>query len=149
MKFSSELDPACAEPHISIKFSERTEDIQSLEKLILDFLSQQEKIIGIKENIEFFLSPKEILFFQTEDNSIYAHTEQDSYLTKHKLYELDSKLPSFFQRVSKSTIVNINKIVASKRELNGSAILHFNHSSKMVYCSRSYYHDLRAKLISK
>lgn len=153
MKFSIEQDSRYEEAKISILCAQRTDDILALEKLILDFLEQREKqsqkILGLKDDAEYFLLPKNILFFQTEANNVYAHTELDSYLTKYKLYELENLLPIFFQRISKSTLINTEKILSVKRELSGSAILYLNQSSKKVYCSRAYYHELRTKLLIK
>ena len=41
-----------------------------------------------------------------------AHTWDDLYQVKYKLYELEEILPGHFMRVSKSTILNLQKIYA-------------------------------------
>lgn len=147
MKFRLEQDANCTETEILLRFSSKTEEIEKLEKLIAQFLNQNEKIVGFQEEKEFFLSPKDILFFQTEENFLFAHTSNNFYLTKYKLYELEEKLPPFFQRISKSTIVNTEKVLSSQRELNGSALLSLFNSNKTIYCSRNYYAELKNKLL--
>lgn len=90
-----------------------------------------------------------ILFFESEDDKVYAQTGQKHYLTRYKLYELETMLPSYFIRTSKSTIVNVLEIASVERTLSGSSTLYFFNSNKSGYCSRLYSGSLKRKLLER
>jgi len=85
------------------------------------------------------VSYSDILFFETNGNSIDSHTENDAFQVKHKLYELEEILPSNFVRVSKSTILNINKIYSIDKNIVGVSEVQFYKTHKQVHVSRLYY----------
>ena len=62
-----------------------------------------------KGSTEYYVPLDEILFFETEEGVIHAHTRDDIYQTGYRLYELEDMLPGVFMRVSKSTIVNMRQ----------------------------------------
>ena len=51
-----------------------------------------------------------IYFFSTYNKKVMVYTQKSSYLTNHKLKELEEKLPGNFFRIHRSYIVNLNKI---------------------------------------
>lgn len=146
MKIKIEVDKSRNEGEIIIKTSEITEEIVDLEKMISSFLRKKFEIEFYKEDTEFFLKFEEILFFQTEANSVYSHTIDDTYSVKHKLYELEEILPGYFIRISKSTIVNLREISSIKKNLGSSSTLTFYNSDKINYVSRHYYKSFKDKL---
>ena len=52
----------------------------------------------------YYLPLEDILFFETDGKEILAHTIDQMYTIKYRLYELEEILPGYFMRVSKSTI---------------------------------------------
>jgi len=99
-----------------------------------------------KNEVECFFNINDILFFETLDNSISAHTVSDIYKVKYKLYELENILPSNFIRISKSTIININHIYSVDRSITYPVLVSFYKSHKQVYVSRFYYKNLKIKM---
>jgi DNA-binding LytR/AlgR family response regulator len=95
---------------------------------------------------EYYFSLDEILFFETEEGRINAHTKNDVFQVKYRLYELEEMLPSTFVRVAKSTIVNIRYIRSITKSLASASELEFVGSHKVVYVSRNYYKALKHKL---
>lgn len=89
------------------------------------------------------------MFFETDGDEIYAHTADDAYKSKYRLYELEELLPGYFMRVSKSTILNIKSIYAINRSVSTSCTVQFQKSYKQVYVSRHYYKPLRNRLEEK
>jgi DNA-binding LytR/AlgR family response regulator len=89
---------------------------------------------------------EDVLFFETEGERIYAHTTNDSYIVKYRLYELENILHRHFVRVAKSAIVNIRQIYSINRNLTTSSLISFFDSHKSIYVSRSYYLQLRKRL---
>ena len=88
----------------------------------------------------------EIIFFQTEGEFIKAHTRNDMFNTKHKLYELEQLLPHYFIRISKSAIVNSKEIYAITRNLTASSKIEFKDTYKHIFVSRGYYKPLKSKI---
>lgn len=77
-----------------------------------------------------------------------AHTVDQVYRTKYKLYELEELLPGYFMRASKSAILNTNKIYSITHSLS-NCIVQFQNTHKQIYVSRYYYKPLRERLEEK
>ena len=109
MKLRIEIDSNLEETEIVIKAATLTDEIADLQRLLQE--SKSPRLIFYKGTGEYYLDLSEILFFETEGNKIYAHTQKDAYEVRLKLYELESILPRYFSRVSKSTIANIRQVL--------------------------------------
>lgn len=149
MKIKIEVDDKIEENEITIRCSELDDEVQKIQKALTHILSQKIQMTFYKDNTEYYITIDEILFFETEENCISAHTTKEVYQVKYKLYELEEILPSYFTRVSKSTILNINHIYSITRNLTASSIVEFQHTHKTVYVSRHYYKPLKNKLLEK
>jgi len=95
---------------------------------------------------EYFLTLSEILFFETDGDAVFAHTDRDSYETGQRLYELETILPNYFVRISRSTIANTMHIFSIQRGITRVGLVSFRGSYKEVYVSRMYNHILRVKM---
>ena len=139
MKIRIELDDNLIEDEIIIRCSKIGSDIQKIQAAISDISAQHEQVSFMKDGKEYYFPISDVLFFETNANSIDSHTENDVFQVKYKLYELERILPSNFVRVSKSTILNINKIYSIDRNLVSSSVVQFYKTHKKVYVSRHYY----------
>lgn len=146
MKIRIELEDNIVEDEIIIKCRQVDDTIKKMQDAILDITSSTQKLSFFKEDAEYYLSLDEILFFETSESSIYAHTASDVYKVKYKLYELEEFLPRNFLRVSKSTILNINHILSISHNITSSSLVQLNNTHKQVFVSRYYYKDLRKRL---
>jgi DNA-binding LytR/AlgR family response regulator len=119
-------------------------------KRIHDYIKQQSLLqtgfTFYKQNQEYYFPLEEVLFFETDDERVYAHTADDAYQIKYRLYELEQLLPRCFVRASKSTIVNSRQVYSIDRNLTSSSLLKFINSHKQVYVSRHYYKQLKQRL---
>lgn len=145
VKIHIELVNGLDEDEVLIRCGRVDENIQKLQQYILD-LSSEPQIVFYKQNQEFYFPLNEVLFFETEDEYIYAHTANDSYRIKYRMYELEDMLPKNFVRTAKSAIVNITQIHSIERNITASSLIQFIGSHKQVYVSRYYYKDLRQRL---
>lgn len=143
VKINSSLD----DNEIIIECSKQTDLIDEIEELIK--AKEAKKLILYKRGQEYFINENDILFFETEFNSISAHTINDTYSVKYKLYELEDILSDKFIRVSKSTIVNVNLIKSLSHNIASSSLIEFNKTYKTTYVSRLYYKNLKQKLKEK
>ena len=95
---------------------------------------------------EYYLDLSEILFFETEGSKIYAHNQKEAYEVRLKLYELESILPRYFNRVSKSTIANIRQIYSVDKSFSGTGTISLYQTHKEVHVSRHYQSLLKENL---
>ena len=149
MKILIEVDETIENDEVIIKCREVNNEVLNLKVVLTDILSQKTKINFYKNNIEYYISLDNILFFETEEDTINAHTVDNIFEVKYKLYELEGFLPKDFIRISKSTIVNINHIYSITRNLTSSSLVEFQNTHKKVYVSRHYYKLLKSKLLEK
>ncbi|MBL4931847.1 LytTR family DNA-binding domain-containing protein [Clostridium paridis] len=149
MKIRIEVDNKIEENEVIIRCSELNDEVKNIQVSLNDILSQNKNITFYKGDTEYYLSLDEILFFETEENWICAHTVDNIYNVKYKLYELEEFLPGYFMRVSKSTILNTNHIYSITRSISSSSKVEFQNTHKQVYVSRYYYKPLKIKLLEK
>lgn len=149
MKIKIEIETELIEEEVIIKCRSVNETIQKIQNSILNISNESKGLIFYKDDTEYYLSINKILFFETESGIINAHTRNDIYQIKYKLYELENLLPSSFMRISKSTILNLNYIYSITKNITSSSIVEFEGTHKKVYVSRYYYKPLKLKLEEK
>lgn len=148
MKVRIEFTDNAAEEEIIIRCGSLSEEVQAIQKAVAEITSGKQKFVFYREETEYYLPLEEVLFFETDERDINVHTADQVYRTKYKLYELEELLPGYFMRVSKSAILNINKIYSITRSLS-TCLVQFQNSHKQVYVSRYYYKPLKDKLEEK
>jgi len=146
MKVHIEVDDSMSKDEVLIRCGRADDNIRNICQLILEHGESEPNITFYKENREYYFSLYNILFFETEGEHIHAHTEDDAYLIKYRLYELEDMLPRSFVRVAKSTIVNSAKVYSVTRNITSASLIQFAGSHKQVYASRYYYKDLQQQL---
>lgn len=149
MKIKIEIDENLIEDEVVIHCASINEEVTKVQKAISEVVNASQKLVFYKDATEYYLELDEILFFETDESGISAHTRKDVYQTKYKLYELEDLLPGFFMRVSKSTILNTRHIYSINRNLTASSVVAFAGTHKQVYVSRYYYKPLISKLEEK
>ena len=147
MKIRIEVDQSISENEIVIRCKEVSDDVKSVENAILAALAKTEPIIFYKDETQYYMDIESVLFFETDQNTITAHTEDEVYKVRYKLYELEELLPDYFMRISKSTILNTNKIYSISKNLTASSIIEFQNTHKKAYVSRHYYKQLNLRLL--
>ncbi|MDL2253077.1 LytTR family transcriptional regulator [Ruminococcaceae bacterium OttesenSCG-928-I18] len=146
MRLRIELEEGLEEPEVVIRCGQVDEQVLKIQSYIAQLPEQAPKFVFYKGDCEYYLPMEEILFFETEGERVYAHTKQEAYRTKYRLYELEESLPRSFVRASKSTIVNIEKIYAITRNVAGASGVQFSETHKQIYISRHYYRALKQRL---
>lgn len=149
MKIKIEMDTTLSEDEILIRCQTMDEKIIKIQQMLQDLISSNRNFVFYKGTTEYYLPLEQILFFETDAEGISAHTHDDIYETKFKLYELEEYLPGYFMRVSKSTILNVNYVYSITRNLTASSLVEFQGSHKHVYVSRNYYKALKSRLEEK
>ena len=132
-----EIDPDVKECEVTIKCSEIDAAVARLQKAISEAGAGSGQISFFKEDTEYFLPASKILFFETDGGVIRAHTTDDEFEVKYKLYELEELLPAYFMRISKSTILNIHKVYSL---LQGTEGKHHSQQRSINYEKKSKKH---------
>ena len=149
MKIKIEIDESMSEDEVLIRCRGLTEQVTEIQKAVSEVVNTSQRFVFYRSNTEYYLALDEILFFETDGDGINAHTRDNIYQTKYKLYELEDLLPGCFMRISKSSIVNTNHIYSISRNLTASSVVAFAGTHKQVYVSRYYYKPLVNKLEEK
>ncbi len=149
MKVRIDIQSDLEEDEIVIRCASINETILQIQNLISNFGMATKSFTLLKGDTEYFIPQEQILFFETESKTVVAHTAEKMYETQYKLYELEELLPTYFMRISKSTIVNLNQIYSITRNLTASSKVEFYDSIKKVYVSRNYYKALIDRMEAK
>ncbi len=120
------------EDEIVIYAKEKTPLICAIEDLIM---SNQEDLIGFKNDELFKISPSEVFCFTIESKKLFAVMENEKVQIKQRLYQLEDRLGSDFVKINQSSIANIKKIERFKATLGGSLIVIFKNGYR-DYVSR-------------
>ncbi|SCW26418.1 LytTr DNA-binding domain-containing protein [Ruminococcaceae bacterium YRB3002] len=99
-----------------------------------------------REDQQFFIDVKEIIFIESMGHDILIHTADGTYNSGDRLKALEQVLPADrFLRVSNSSIVNLKKIKRIESSIMQKFILHMTSGAK-VDVTRSYYYIFRDRL---
>jgi len=149
MKVRIEIDEMLQEEEVVIRCRKMDEGILKIQAAVME-QGERGRYMALRQgDTEYYLPIDDVLFFETENKIIYAHTRDQMLETEYKLYELEELLPGSFLRISKSSIVNLNHIYSITRNLTSSSMVEFVQSHKRVYVSRNYYKLLVERLAEK
>ena len=145
MKLRTEFVSEGEEEEIVLRLKEKSERNDGIYARISEMLNDRRLCLTLN-GTEHFIAQSEILFFETEENRVAAHTAGGMYYTQKKLYELERMLPATFIRVSKSCILNVSRIAYVNRNLTGASEVGFDNTKKKVFVSRIYFKILKERL---
>ena len=144
MKLRIEISETEPEGEVIIRCGRVDDNVKKIQEFILSLSTP--KLTFYKGTQEFFLPIEEVLFFETADEQIFAHTVNDSFKVRYRLYELEEMLPRSFARAAKGTIVNTHAIYAINRNMSSASKISFQGTHKHIYVSRHYYNALKDKM---
>lgn len=148
MKVRIELDGESTEEEVVIHCRALTDEVRLIQRAVTSITSSLPNIPLYKGDTDYYVASGDILFFETEGSVLNAHTRDNIYQTRYRLYELEKILSENFIRVSKSTIVNVQEIYSlSKNTLSTTSVISFASSHKQVFVSRHYNKQLKEKLM--
>ena len=136
------------------------EDIKETLQVVIKCRQIDDEIVRLKYHIEMFdkklqakkdtewclVNSFDVLYFESVDNRTFLYTKDDVMEVRQRLYELETILSDKdFIRISKSQIVNINKIRSLKPEINRT-ILATMCNGEQLSISRKYVPAIRNML---
>lgn len=125
---------------VIIKCREIDDEIMRLKHHIEIF----DKKIQAKKGDEWcFVNLLDVFYFESVDNRVFLYTKDDVMEIKQRLYELEIILSDKdFIRISKSQIININKVKSLRPEINRT-ILATMCNGEQLFISRKYVPAIR------
>ena len=126
---------------IIIRVHEKTELIEKIEKLVNE---TSDGFIGYKENEAMMLDINDINCFITENNKVFAMTDE-KLLIKERLYKVEEKLDDNFIKINQSCLANIKKIVKVQATFSGSLSVVFRNGYT-DYISRRNLKNVKERL---
>lgn len=103
-------------------------------KKLLSFFDDENYVIGKLNNRSYQIKTEDIYYLEANEDHIFIYCKDKVYETTLRLYELEKKLDTrSFVRISKSILLNLNKLDSVKALLNGryEAVL-VNHERLII-----------------
>ena len=123
MKLRIEIDPdATAEVVIRSPSADNT--VYRLSSAIEGLLERKSEIAMFLGDVECYIPCEEILFFETDEGHISAHTADRMFSCRMRLHELSEILPRTFVRGSKSCLINTALVFSVQRSVTGASEVH-------------------------
>ncbi|WP_368790541.1 LytTR family DNA-binding domain-containing protein [Companilactobacillus farciminis] len=145
MKIRLDISSEYREKEIVIRANKKDEEVAEILRNLQKIDTKLHNINGYLDNTVYSLSTQDILFFETNDRNVYAHTKDNAFLIHYRLYELEENLPDNFLRVSKSSILNVDEVKSLTQSVMGN-LIQFRDSYKQIYVSRRFLKKLKLKL---
>lgn len=117
-----------------------------LMELIYALKADRIKLTAYTDKGITMIDPKDVYYFESVDNRVFAYCEKQVYEIRKKLYELESELAGTdFLRISKSTVADLSKFVHLSPAFNGRLEVKLKNGETIVV-SRQYVPALKQKL---
>lgn len=134
MKISME-QIVSGEDEILIKYKEMT---PAIEKIIELLKKEQSFVIGKIQERQYRVLAKDIYYFESVDEKLFAYTSEAEYQVMYTLTEVEERLGQCgFFRCNKSFVVNISHIASVRSEM-GNRIDALLDNEEHVMISRRY-----------
>ena len=128
---------------VDIRCHEETDSVREIAAFVR---SRQGQLSGALDGRQYNIPVSEIMYIESVDNRTFIYTLQKVYESRQRIYELEENLkPKHFLRISKSSLVNLMKIISVKPALGGrfSAVL---SNGEEIIISRKYVSELKKVL---
>lgn len=132
------------EPHADIHTNELTDNVTKAISILES--DESSDMVAVKKGSDIaLLQMDEIFMFRVEDKQVKVYTENNEYLIKKPLYQVEENLSSDFVRISKTTIVNLKRIERVAPSLKGMMFIELKNGLK-DNISRKYLPDFKQAL---
>lgn len=142
MKISVMKIESDKEEFVDLYIHEKTNSINTLIDYIENEKYKSIKLSCYKQEQIFKIKSDDIFYIETNKDTLLIHTNNEIFESKHRLYELEKMLPATFVRISKSTILNLEKAQLYKPLLNGLMEVKLINL-ETTYISRKYLKEVR------
>ena len=125
MKFRLIIDKN-REEEILVYAHEKTPLTEAVERLASE---EEFRLIGYIDREAVRLDLNKICRFTVEDNRVFAETVGGKYRLRHRLREIEEKMPADFIKINQSCLANINMIERFDASVSGSLLVKLKNGS--------------------
>lgn len=144
MKVNLFVSKDIEEPHADIHTNELTDNITKAMSILES--DDSNDMLAVKKGSDIaLLEFDDVFMLRVEDKQVKVYTENNQYLIKKPLYQVEETLSSDFVRISKTTIVNLRKIERVAPSLKGMMFIQLKNGLK-DNISRKYLPDFKNAL---
>ena len=148
MKLFVKDDKKVLEPEVTIVGDESSNEVIELVQVLNDYQMDAFSYIAYLENARHILDVREIAFFESRGQQVIAYVNNQEYLVKDKLYEIENKYPSFM-RISKWCVANMNFVNKVHAPLNMTMNVEFKNCDLTQIVTRKYLRDFKERILGK
>lgn len=145
VKIKLDLNEKYEDTEVLIKSPEMTDEV----KMIVNFLEKKdvmEHFTGIKDDRFSIIKPSDIFRLWARKGKVFAETQDSVFEIKLRLYEVEERLSYLsFVRISKSEIINMDKIDYFESDFAGTLVIVLKNHNKS-YVSRRYTKIIKERL---
>lgn len=132
------------EPYADIHTDELTDNISKAINILES--DDQKDMLAVKNGSDItLLELKDIFMFRVEEKQVKVFTQNNEYVIKKPLYQLEESLTCDFVRISKTTIINLKKVERVAPSLKGMMFIQLKNGLK-DNISRKYLPDFKNAL---
>ena len=143
MKVTVEEQPELEQTEVVVRCKRLDSQVSRLMELLR--LSDA-RLTGEKDGETCILDGPDVLYIDTVDRGTFLYTEDGVYQTRLRLYELEEQLTGWdFIRVSKSAIVNFDRVKSLRPDFGGRMRLTMSNG-EVVVANRQYVPAIKTKL---
>ncbi len=143
MKVSVEILPTLQEIEVVIRCGQENDTVR---KIVARINTIDHKLFGTNTEGIFQLHLDDMLYMEAVDRKTFLYTDGQVYESDKRLYELETELTDYsFFRVSKSVIINLNRVAALRPELGSRLLLTMDNGEKII-ASRMYAGNIKHAL---
>ena len=144
MKVNLFVSKDIEESYADIHTSELSDNISKAIS-ILESEDVNDMLVVKKGSDIALLESSDVYMFRVEEKQVKVYTENDEYVIKKPLYQVEDSLGNDFLRISKTTIVNFKKIERVAPSLRGMMFVQLKNGLK-DNISRKYLPDFKQAL---
>jgi len=146
MKVDIKLDQSVSEPTAVIYASTLTPELVAAIEILEKLGTQPFLLTAKKDDKSFVLEPTQVDIIRTEGGIIKCYNQQgQDFIVTKPLHELLERLGNNFIRISKSAIININRIDHLSHSFNRTMCIVMKNGIN-DYITKNYLKDIRNRL---
>lgn len=132
------------EPHADIHTNELTDNITKAMSILES--EDSNDLLAVKNGSDItLLQFDDVFMLRVENKQVKVYAENNEYLIRKPLYQVEESLSGDFVRISKTTIVNLKKIKRVAPSLKGMMFIELKNGLK-DNISRKYLPDFKNAL---
>ena len=117
------------EPHADIHTNELTDNVTKAISILES--EDSNDMLAVKKGSDItLLELQDVFMFRVENKQVTVYTQNNEYLIKKPLYQVEEGLNQSFVRISKTTIVNLKKIERVAPSLRGMMFIELKNGLK-------------------